>query len=296
KSTLVEDILRRAVFRQWYGSKDRPGAHREIRGLELLEKCVVVDQSPIGRTPRSNPATYTGLFHEIRDLFASLPASKVRGFGPGRFSFNVRGGRCEKCEGDGVLTLEMHFLPPVYVTCDVCGGRRYNRETLEMTYKGLNIADVLNLTVDEAVVFFRALPKLHEPCQTLAEVGLGYLRLGQAGNTLSGGEAQRLKLAAELSRRQTGRTLYLFDEPTTGLHFQDIVRLLEVMFRLRDAGNTLIVIEHNLDVIKVADWVLDLGPEGGAGGGRLVVEGPPEAVAACAASHTGAYLKRSLGR
>lgn len=296
KSTLVEDILRRALFRQWYGSKDRPGQHREIRGAELLEKCVVVDQAPIGRTPRSNPATYTGIFNEIRDLFSSLPASRVRGYGPGRFSFNVRGGRCEKCEGDGMLKIEMHFLPPVYVTCDVCGGRRYNRETLEMTYKGLNIADVLNLTVDEAVGFFRALPKLHDPCRTLAEVGLGYLKLGQAGTTLSGGEAQRLKLAAELARRQAGRTLYLLDEPTTGLHFQDIARLVDVMFRLRDTGNTLIVIEHNLDVIKVADWIIDLGPEGGAGGGRILAEGTPEAVARVEESHTGRHLRRVLRR
>jgi excinuclease ABC subunit A len=296
KSTLVDDILRRALSRQWHGSKERPGAHRELRGTETLEKCVVVDQSPIGRTPRSNPATYTGMFNEIRDLFASLPASKVRGYGAGRFSFNVRGGRCEKCEGDGVLTIEMHFLPPVYVTCDVCGGKRYNRETLEITYKGLNVSDVLQLTVDEAVSFFRALPKLHDPCQTLAEVGLGYLRLGQPATTLSGGEAQRLKLAAELSKRQMGRTLYLLDEPTTGLHFQDIVRLLEVMFRLRKSGNTLIVIEHNLDVIKVADWVIDLGPEGGAGGGQIVAEGTPESVAACESSHTGRYLQRLLER
>ena len=296
KSTLVEDILRRALFRQWHGSKERPGEHRELRGTERLEKCVVVDQSPIGRTPRSNPSTYTGLFNEIRDLFSSLPASKIRGFGPGRFSFNVRGGRCEKCEGDGVLKIEMHFLPPVYVTCDVCGGRRYNRETLEITYKGLNVADVLNLTVDEAVAFFRALPKLHDPCATLSEVGLGYLKLGQPGTTLSGGEAQRLKLAAELARRQTGRTLYLLDEPTTGLHFQDIARLLDVLFRLRSSGNTLVVIEHNLDVIKVADWVIDLGPEGGSGGGGIVAEGPPEMIAACGASHTGRYLRRLLER
>ena len=295
KSTLVEDILRKALFRKWYGSKDRPGVHREILGLDPLEKCVVVDQAPIGRTPRSNPATYTGLFNEIRDLFASLPASRVRGYGPGRFSFNVRGGRCEKCEGDGVLKIEMHFLPPVYVTCEVCGGRRYNRETLEMTYEGLNIADVLELTVDEAANFFRALPKLQEPCRTLAEVGLGYLRLGQSATTLSGGEAQRLKLASELTRRQTGRVLYLLDEPTTGLHFVDVARLIEVLFRLRDSGNTLVVIEHHLDVIKVADWIIDLGPEGGAAGGRIVVEGTPEAVAACDSSHTGRHLRRVLG-
>jgi excinuclease ABC subunit A len=294
KSTVVDDILRRALFRQWYGSKDRPGAHREIVGSELLEKCVVIDQAPIGRTPRSNPSTYTGMFNEIRELFASLPAARVRGYDSGRFSFNVKGGRCEKCEGDGVLQIEMHFLPPVYVTCDVCGGRRYNRETLEITYKGLNIADVLNLTVDEAATFFRAVPKLHDPCVTLAEVGLGYIKLGQSATTLSGGEAQRLKLAAELSRKHTGRTLYLLDEPTTGLHFQDIAKLLEVLTKLRQAGNTLVVIEHNLDVIKTADWVIDLGPEGGAGGGQIVAEGPPEAIAACPTSHTGRYLKRLL--
>lgn len=294
KSTLVDDILRRAVFRQWYGSKERPGAHREIRNLELLEKCVVVDQTPIGRTPRSNPATYTGMFNEIRDLFSSVPAARVRGYDAGRFSFNVKGGRCEKCEGDGVLKIEMHFLPPVYVTCEACAGKRYNRETLEITYKGLNIADVLQLTVDEAVNFFRAVPKLHAPCLTLAEVGLGYLRLGQSATTLSGGEAQRLKLAAELSRRQSGRVLYLLDEPTTGLHFADVAKLLEVLFKLRSSGNTLVVIEHNLDVIKVADWVIDLGPEGGAGGGRILAEGPPEVVAATPASHTGRFLKRLL--
>ncbi len=294
KSTVVDDILRRALFRQWYGSKERPGAHREIVGTELLEKCVVIDQAPIGRTPRSNPATYTGMFNEIRDLFSQLPTARVRGYDAGRFSFNVRGGRCEKCEGDGALKIEMHFLPPVYVTCDVCGGRRYNRETLEITFKGLNIADVLHLTVDEAVTFFRAVPKLHDPCLTLAEVGLGYLRLGQPATTLSGGEAQRLKLAAELSRKHTGRTLYLLDEPTTGLHFHDIAKLLEVLNKLRAAGNTLVVIEHNLDVIKTADWIIDLGPEGGGGGGRIVVEGPPEVVAACERSHTGRFLRRRL--
>ncbi len=295
KSTLIDDILRRAIFRQWYGSRDRPGAHRGILGLEQLEKCVVVDQTPIGRTPRSNPATYTGMFNEIRDLFSGLPTARVRGFGAGRFSFNVKGGRCEKCEGDGVIKIEMHFLPPVYVTCEACGGRRYNRETLEITYKGLNIAAVLDLTVDEAVAFFRAVPKLYEPCRTLAEVGLGYLRLGQSATTLSGGEAQRLKLAAELSRRQSGRVLYLLDEPTTGLHFQDVDRLLQVLFKLRESGNTLVVIEHHLDVIKTADWVIDLGPEGGGGGGRVVVAGTPETVAAHPGSHTGGFLNRILG-
>lgn len=296
KSTLVDDVLRRAVFRHLHGSREVPGFHQEIRGLECIEKCVVVDQSPIGRTPRSNPSTFTGMFNEIRDLFASLPAAKVRGYGAGRFSFNVKGGRCEKCEGDGVLKIEMHFLPPVYVTCEACSGRRYNRETLEIAYKGLHIADVLELTVDEAVAFFRAIPKLHEPCQMLAEVGLGYLRLGQPATTLSGGEAQRLKLAAELARRQQGKTLYLMDEPTTGLHFHDVAKLLDVLFRLRKAGNTLVVIEHHLDVIQSADWVIDLGPEGGHGGGRIVAEGPPERVATTTGSHTGRFLARTLAR
>ncbi|MCC6233832.1 MAG: excinuclease ABC subunit UvrA [Verrucomicrobiales bacterium] len=295
KSTLVDDILRRALFRHWFHSKEHPGAHTEIRGLDLLDKVVVIDQAPIGRTPRSNPATFTGIFNEIRDLFSQLPAARVRGYGPGRFSFNVRGGRCEACEGDGVLRIEMHFLPPVYVTCEKCAGRRYNRETLEITYKGLNIADVLNLTVDEGLAFFRAVPGIHETCATLAEVGLGYLRLGQSGNTLSGGEAQRLKLASELSRKQTGRTLYLLDEPTTGLHFHDVAKLLDVLFKLRNAGNTLVVIEHNLDVIKTADWVIDLGPEGGPAGGTIVAEGPPEFIATQTQSHTGRYLARMLG-
>jgi excinuclease ABC subunit A len=255
---------------------------------------IVVDQSPIGRTPRSNPATFSGLFNEIRDLFAQLPAARVRGYGPGRFSFNVKGGRCEACEGDGVRRIDMHFLPPVDVTCEKCGGRRYNRETLEISYKGLNIADVLQLTVDEAIPFFRAIPGIHETCLTLAEVGLGYLRLGQAGTTLSGGEAQRLKLATELSRRSTGRTLYLLDEPTTGLHFHDVAKLLEVLFKLRDTGNTLVVIEHNLDVIRTADWILDLGPEGGPAGGTLVAEGTPEQIASHPSSHTGRHLRPHL--
>jgi excinuclease ABC subunit A len=294
KSTLVDDILRRALFRKFYGSKETPGAHRALRGFENLDKVIVIDQTPIGRTPRSNPATYTGMFNHIRDLFARLPAAKVRGYAPGRFSFNVKGGRCEKCEGDGVLKIEMNFLPPVYVTCEACGGRRYNRETLEITYKGKNIADVLAMTVDEAVTFFRAVPLIYQPLLTLAEVGLGYIGLGQAATTLSGGEAQRVKLAAELSRKATGRTLYILDEPTTGLHFHDVAKLLEVLFKLRDAGNTLVVIEHNLDVIKTADWIIDLGPEGGAAGGKIVAEGPPEKITGCAASHTGNYLKHVL--
>jgi excinuclease ABC subunit A len=294
KSTLVDDILRRALFRKFFGSKEKPGAHRVLKGYEGLDKIVVIDQTPIGRTPRSNPATYTGMFNAIRDLFAGLPAARVRGYGPGRFSFNVKGGRCEKCEGDGVLKIEMHFLPPVYVTCEACGGRRYNRETLEIAYKGKNIADVLDMTVDEAVTFFRAVPQIYDPLLTLAEVGLGYIRLGQQGTTLSGGEAQRVKLASELSRKATGRTLYILDEPTTGLHFHDVAKLLEVLFKLRATGNTLLIIEHNLDVIKTADWILDLGPEGGEGGGRIVAQGPPEKIIECAESYTGQYLRTIL--
>ena len=270
KSTLVDDILRRALFRKFFGSKERPGAHRVLKGFENLDKVIVIDQTPIGRTPRSNPATYTGMFNHIRDLFSRLPAARIRGYESGRFSFNVKGGRCEKCEGDGLIKIEMHFLPPVYVTCEACNGRRYNRETLEISYKGQNIADVLEMTVDEAVTFFRAIPQIYDPLLTLAEVGLGYIRLGQSGTTLSGGEAQRVKLASELSRKATGKTLYILDEPTTGLHFHDVAKLLEVLFKLRAAGNTLLVIEHNLDVIKTADWILDLGPEGGEAGDKLL--------------------------
>ena len=294
KSTFVDDILRRALFRKFYGSKDRPGEHRALKGFESLDKVIVIDQSPIGRTPRSNPATYTGMFNQIRDLFAKLPTAKVRGYEPGRFSFNVKGGRCEKCEGDGVLKIEMNFLPPVYVTCEACNGKRYNRETLEIAYKGKNIADVLDMTVDEAVDFFRAVPKIYDPLATLGEVGLGYIHLGQQATTLSGGEAQRVKLASELSRKATGKTLYILDEPTTGLHFHDVAKLLEVLFKLRNTGNTLLIIEHNLDVIKTADWIIDLGPEGGSGGGKIVAEGPPEKIIHCAASFTGHYLKSVL--
>jgi excinuclease ABC subunit A len=282
------------LFRKFYGSKEQPGRHRLIRGFETLDKVIVIDQTPIGRTPRSNPATYTGMFNQIRDLFARLPAAKIRGYAAGRFSFNVKGGRCEKCQGDGLIKIEMHFLPPIYVTCEACNGRRYNRETLEIHYKGMNIADVLNMTVDEAVTFFRAVPKIYEPCLTLAEVGLGYVRLGQSGSTLSGGEAQRVKLSSELGRKSTGRTLYILDEPTTGLHFHDVAKLLDVLFKLRNAGNTVLIIEHNLDVIKTADWVIDLGPEGGAGGGRIVAEGPPEKIARTAESYTGQFLRRIL--
>ena len=294
KSTLVDDILRRALFRKFYGSKEKPGAHRALEGFENLDKVIVIDQTPIGRTPRSNPATYTGMFNHIRDLFARLPAAKIRGYEPGRFSFNVKGGRCEKCEGDGLIKIEMHFLPPVYVTCETCNGRRYNRETLEITYKGKNIADVLDMTVDEAVTFFRAVPKIYDPLLTLVEVGLGYIHLGQQATTLSGGEAQRVKLATELSRKATGRTLYILDEPTTGLHFHDVAKLLEVLFKLRATGNTLVVIEHNLDVIKTADWIIDLGPEGGDAGGKIVAQGPPGKIIECAESHTGRYLKTVL--
>lgn len=294
KSTVVDDILRRALLRKWHGSKERPGAHKGILGAENLDKVIVIDQTPIGRTPRSNPATYTGMFNHVRDLFARLSTSKIRGFGPGRFSFNVKGGRCEKCQGDGLIKIEMHFLPPVYVTCEACGNRRYNRETLEITYKGMNIADVLYMTVDEAVGFFRAVPQIHEPCLTLAEVGLGYVRLGQSATTLSGGEAQRIKLASELSRKSTGQTLYILDEPTTGLHFHDVAKLLEVLFKLKAAGNTVLIIEHNLDVIKTADWIVDLGPEGGLNGGQIVVEGTPQRVSKCDQSYTGRYLAEAL--
>ena len=296
KSTLVDDILRRAMNRKLLGSKDRPGEHRGLRGWEKVDKVIVIDQTPIGRTPRSNPATYTGLFNHLRELFAKLPAARLRGYEAGRFSFNVKGGRCEKCEGDGLLKIEMHFLPPVYVTCEACQGRRYNRETLEITYKGLNIAQVLALTVEEAVEFFRAVPAIHDPCATLASVGLGYLALGQSATTLSGGEAQRLKLATELNRRSTGRTLYLLDEPTTGLHFHDVATLLEVLGKLRAAGNTLVVIEHNLEVIKTADWIIDLGPEGGLGGGEVVAAGIPEDIVGVPGSYTGYYLAPYLDR
>jgi excinuclease ABC subunit A len=294
KSTLVDEILRKALFRKFYRAKDRPGAHDRISGLEELDKVIVIDQSPIGRTPRSNPATYTGAFNHIRTLFAQLPTARVRGYGPGRFSFNVKGGRCEVCKGDGIIRIEMHFLPDVYVTCEQCGGRRYSRETLEITYKGRNIADVLDMTVDEAEEFFRTVPKLRDILQTLQDVGLGYIKLGQQATTLSGGEAQRIKLSAELAKRGTGRTLYILDEPTSGLHFADIAKLLEVLTKLRDAGNTVLVIEHNLDVIKCADWVIDLGPEGGDGGGNIVGAGTPEQISATTSSHTGRFLRQVL--
>ena len=294
KSTLINDTLYTTMARQLYRAQAEAAPVEQIRGLEHFDKVIAVDQSPIGRTPRSNPATYTGLFTPIRELFASVPAARERGYGPGRFSFNVRGGRCEACEGDGVLRVEMHFLPDVYVPCDTCKGQRYNRETLEIRYRGKSIADVLNMTVEEALAFFEAHPQISRRLQTLMEVGLGYIRLGQSATTLSGGEAQRVKLSQELSKRDTGRTLYILDEPTTGLHFHDIALLLQVLTRLRDQGNTLVIIEHNLDVIKTADWIIDMGPEGGAGGGRLMAAGTPEQVAAVEASHTGRYLRPLL--
>ena len=294
KSTLVDDILRRALFRRFYNSKEKPGAYRALRGVEQIDKAIVIDQSAIGRTPRSNPVTYTGAFGPIRELFAQLPAARVRGYGAGRFSFNVKGGRCENCEGGGLIKIEMHFLPDVYVQCEVCHGRRYNRETLEITYKGKNIADVLDLTVDEAARFFRNVPSISDKLNALLDVGLGYLQLGQAGTTLSGGEAQRVKLATELAKKATGRTVYILDEPTTGLHFADIEKLLQVLMKLRDAGNTVIVIEHNLEMIKCADWIIDLGPEGGEKGGELVGAGAPEEIVDIAQSHTGKYLRPLL--
>ena len=294
KSTLVDDILRRALFRRFYNAKEKPGAHRAIRGVEQIDKAIVIDQSAIGRTPRSNPVTYTGAFTPIRELLSQLPASRVRGYDAGRFSFNVKGGRCENCEGGGLIKIEMHFLPDVYVECEVCHGKRYNRETLEITYKGKNIADVLDLTVDQAARFFRNVPSISEKLNSLLDVGLGYLRLGQGGTTLSGGEAQRVKLATELAKKATGRTLYILDEPTTGLHFADIEKLLQVLMKLRNAGNTVIVIEHNLQMIKCADWIIDLGPEGGEAGGYLAGAGPPEEIAALPSSHTGQYLQPML--
>ena len=296
KSTLVNDILHRSLARQFHHAKEAPGAHARIHGVDQFDKVVVIDQSAIGRTPRSNPATYSGVFGPIRDLFSGLPAAKVRGYGPSRFSCNVKGGRCEQCQGDGSIRIEMHFLADVFVECELCRGRRFNRETLEISYKGKNIADVLELSIDDAAGFFRAIPAIHGKLEVLQDVGLGYLKLGQSATTLSGGEAQRLKLATELSRKATGRTLYLLDEPTTGLHFADIQKLLEVLLRLRDGGNTLIVIEHNLEVIKCADWIIDMGPEGGEQGGSLVVSGTLNEVTEHPSSYTGAWLRRSLLR
>ena len=294
KSSLVNEVLYKALNQRIYRAKDKPGSHDHIEGIENLDKVVDIDQSPIGRTPRSNPATYTNLFTEIRDLFAALPDAKARGYKAGRFSFNVKGGRCEACQGDGIIRIEMQFLPDVYVPCEVCHGHRYNREALEIKYKGKSIADVLEMTVDEAQEFFQHIPPIRNKLTTLAEVGLGYVRLGQPATTLSGGEAQRVKLSKELSRRATGKTFYILDEPTTGLHFEDTKKLLAVLARLVDQGNTVVVIEHNLDVIKCADWLIDLGPEGGDAGGWVIAEGTPEHVVRVEKSYTGQFLRRVL--
>jgi excinuclease ABC subunit A len=294
KSSLVNDILHRALARHFYKAHERPGEHDRIAGLEHLDKVIAIDQSPIGRTPRSNPATYTNVFNPIRNLMAMTAEARARGYKAGRFSFNVKGGRCEACAGDGQIKIEMHFLPDIYVTCEVCGGKRYDRETLAVRYKGLSIADILDLTVEQAREVFRPIPAIDRVLSTLDEVGLGYIHLGQSATTLSGGEAQRVKLATELCKRGTGRTLYLLDEPTTGLHFEDVRKLLQLLHKLVEKGNTVLVVEHNLDVIKTADRVIDLGPDGGDAGGRLVAEGTPEQVAAVEASHTGRFLARVL--
>jgi len=294
KSSLIIDTLYRVLCQRLYRSREKAGAVRDIQGLEALDKVINIDQSPIGRTPRSNPATYTGVFTEIRDLFSGLPESKIRGYKPGRYSFNVKGGRCEACSGDGIIKIEMHFLPDVYVQCEVCKGARYNRETLEVKYKGKSIAEVLDMTVSQAVQFMENIPRIKNKLKTLEDVGLGYIKLGQSATTLSGGEAQRVKLAKELSKRATGRTIYILDEPTTGLHFHDIAKLLEVLDRLVEAGNTIVIIEHNLDVIKTADYIIDLGPEGGDRGGEVIAVGTPEEVAAVTRSYTGQFLRKML--
>lgn len=294
KSSLVNEILYKKLAGSLNRARTRPGKFDRIEGLEHLDKVVGIDQSPIGRMPSSNPATYTGVFNDIRDLFASTADARTRGYGPGRFSFNTKGGRCEACSGNGLVKIEMHFLADVFVPCEVCRGKRYNRETLEVLYKGKNIADILDMTAEEALAFFDNLPRIRNKIATLVDVGLGYIKLGQSATTLSGGEAQRVKLATELSRRATGRTFYILDEPTTGLHMADVHKLIEVLQRLVDAGNTVLVIEHNLDVIKVADYIVDLGPEGGSGGGQIVACGTPEQIAACPESFTGQYLKKLL--
>ena len=294
KSSLVNEILYKTLARKLNRAKTISGAHKEIQGIEQLDKVIDIDQSPIGRTPRSNPATYTGVFDHIRDLFAATAEAKARGYKKGRFSFNAKGGRCEACAGDGILKIEMHFLPDVYVPCEVCQGKRYNRETLEVKYKGKSIFDVLNMTVEEATRFFENQPSIHRKISTLNEVGLSYIRLGQPSTTLSGGEAQRVKLATELSKRDTGKTIYILDEPTTGLHFADVHKLVEILRRLSDNGNTVVVIEHNLDVIKVADYIIDIGPEGGDKGGTVVATGTPEEVAKNPKSYTGMYVKKYL--
>ena len=294
KSTLTLDILYKSLARHFWQSIDKPGEFKTIQGIQWVDKVIDIDQSPIGRTPRSNPATYTGVFTLIRELFSQVPESRARGYKPGRFSFNVKGGRCEACQGDGVIKVEMHFLPDVFVTCEVCQGKRFNRETLEILYKGKNIAEVLNMTAEEGKDFFINIPSIKIKLQTITDVGLDYIRLGQQATTLSGGEAQRIKLSKELSKRSTGRTLYILDEPTTGLHFADIEHLLIVLNRLVDSGNTVIVIEHNMDVIKTADHIIDLGPEGGDGGGKILAQGTPEQIAKVKASYTGKYLKDYL--
>jgi excinuclease ABC subunit A len=296
KSTLIQDTLFPRLMFEVYGTRGVWEPHDSLEGFDDIDKVIDIDQSPIGRTPRSNPATYTGTFDMIRDLFTLTQDSKIRGFKPGRFSFNVKGGRCEACKGDGIIKIEMHFLPDVYVPCEICKGKRYNRETLEVKYKGKNISEVLEMTIEEATEFFRPIPKIYRKLTTLQEVGLGYVRMGQPATTLSGGEAQRIKLAAELSKRSTGSTVYILDEPTTGLHFEDVKKLLGVLHQLVDQGNSVIVIEHNLDVIKTADWLVDMGPEGGTGGGLVVASGTPEEVAANSASHTGRYLAEIFDR
>ena len=295
KSSLINEILYKKLAKELNRASTHPGAHKTIQGIEKLDKIINIDQSPIGRTPRSNPATYTNVFNDIRDVFASTNEAKIRGYKPGRFSFNVKGGRCEACSGDGIVKIEMNFLADIFVPCDVCKGQRYNRETLEVRYKGKNIYEVLDMTVDEAVEFFKNLPKIKRKIETLQQVGLGYIKLGQSSTTLSGGEAQRVKLATELSKRATGKTIYVLDEPTTGLHTADVHRLIKVLQALVDAGNTVVVIEHNLDIIKTADHIIDLGPEGGNGGGMIVAEGTPEEVCKCKKSYTGQFLKKYLG-
>ena len=296
KSSLINEVLYKSLARNLNRARCIPGKHKEILGMEQLDKVIDIDQSPIGRTPRSNPATYTGMFDMIRDLFAATPDAKAKGYSKGRFSFNVKGGRCEACNGDGILKIEMNFLPDVYVPCEVCGGKRYNRETLDVKYKGKSIYDVLNMTVEEALTFFENVPSIKRKVQTLHDVGLSYIRLGQPSNTLSGGEAQRIKLATELSKRSTGKTIYILDEPTTGLHFADVHRLIEILHRLREGGNTVVVIEHNLDVIKTADYIIDIGPEGGFRGGTVVAKGTPEQIAKCKESYTGYYIQKMLDK